>query len=238
MKTWENYAQQLKDDFSCALWHTEEESRVNPGAVGWLDDDGIWRYECHLKDDSNFASLPPPVENKMSNWGPRSSRSIESQKVEFTAAARPGHVPVKFTSSLSYSSYSSAGALLVTKNIITRKQYDYDDDFERWVYAYARKLRENNSQLGMYGFYVVSTTYTAEQCWSTAWRKKVKKGKLHLQADVYEAANIDGSHEWLVDHTSTTWNASPTRDGRMTVVAFGGLYFRYCMVRWTLLLVG
>lgn len=97
-------------------------------------------------------------------------------------------------------------AVLIARNPVEVTAYNDESLFKEWIENNKAKLYDSfGHQLKKYGFWVITTTYTAPGCSINAWMKKDKEAVLSAKAKAAMVGDFGAELDWTDKITDKDW---------------------------------
>lgn len=190
--------------------------QAKPGVCGYIDDSGIWQAIIDLTDESalnaaglskpGFALLKPP---STEIWGPRYTDTVKGDTISGEAALAAG-IPAEFSTALSYSAQSDFAAVLLCSDPVRLAMYPHKAPFRKWAKDNAKKLLQMCGDVATHGFYVMTSTWSAQDVWINAWTNKDNSVTIGVKGSVPQVGAVGGSVQYHRGGSAGGWHQPET----------------------------
>ncbi|KLU90665.1 hypothetical protein MAPG_10517 [Magnaporthiopsis poae ATCC 64411] len=220
-----------------AFFDPESSLIVKPGVCGYIDGSGSWHTLVNAASDAatkkaNLGQIDrtnyykPGPSTRI--WGAMHTETVEMATVGVEAGAPlPAGIPAVASALAEFTLNSDIGAVLLIKGDVTKRTVETPDLFRTWARDNAEKLLVMSPSIREYGFYVVTSTYTAKDVYIKAWKNKSHKLNLGFSGGVDSVAEINANTEIYGASSASGWNHPVCKDKEEKVVFFGGWKYQY-----------
>lgn len=238
-----------------AFYEPESAQVVRPGLCGYIDNSGIWQTIVDTTDagevnGKGFSELGSVAKMRASKryWGPKTSDSINIKLTEVKAGTSglPAGIPADVSVLWTYSHSADFGAILLCPEEVALAGFSQKSPFREWARENAQLILKNAPDAKEHGIFIITSTYSTTEVFTTAWRNNQNIVEVGAKAVVEGIADVgvkmqyfrsEGAGSWIradVKVAPLSLNnllADDSQGGRRNVVFFGGLYFKYTRFR-------
>ena len=234
-----SYAKCMKNHpYGTALYTPLPFRHFHPGSCGYFDVHGSWNPIADLSGPRTLSSQgysPVPEELHRAppeaavHWGPKISETTRARRLGAEAgisAAWATVLPVDLGAWYSFSSVKEGGAVLLTKAPVRHDRFYYESPFKAWVRQNAAGLVVKRKELLQCGLWVVTSTWTTDECAINVWNGVGKGVNVGFKTGVVELGELAPSGEWWEDGSDAGWiRAKALEVGSMPAAEFGRGFF-------------
>lgn len=210
------HAMNSKHQYGYGFLEPESFKTVNPGACGYIDGFGQWQpFDINLENNSDLESKGYTAidtiikaDPDVRHWGPKETSTVKYRKTNLKAggSGAPAGIPAEASIMLTFSLKSSFGAVLISSGAVVRDRFYHSAPFRKWAKQNAKAILENYPETKEHGFYVVTTTYSANDIFINAWTEKENDVSVGFKAGVTGAGEIAPSTEFYTAESASAWN--------------------------------
>ncbi|KAF9774838.1 hypothetical protein IL306_007142 [Fusarium sp. DS 682] len=197
-----------------ALFEPAPFSRLQPGALGYLDDMDLWHPILNLLDSEALkrAGYTPlgelrPSEPDVRRLGPMLSKCMAKTNLDLEAgvgAAAMG-VPVDVSGAVKYSTSKSFGAVLFCENDVVAEGFDLRQPFIAWLEENAKTLLKQYPDAKKNGFHAVTWTYSSTDIHISAQSGENNDTTVMFKVGVAGTGNVGPKASWVRGQSSSGW---------------------------------
>lgn len=216
-----------------ALYEPCPFTNLQPGMVGYLDEDRNWRQIVDLKDKgtveaSGYSRAPFQYYNPPDKqlWTQLQSQDVEKLDVDVgaTASLHALGLPASVGAAHKYRTTKDFGAIVLCNRAIFKEGYNHLEPFQRWLKDNSKKLLEEYPNRTII---FATETYSTEDVQIGTWQGSSNEIVVGVNVGVPQAS-VDGATTYFRSHTSGHWRQFS--DG-MYVIFFRGIGIKYKLIK-------
>ncbi|KAI5458932.1 hypothetical protein BGZ63DRAFT_426245 [Mariannaea sp. PMI_226] len=225
----------MNHPYGWALYKKVTVKNLRPGAFGYFDADGDWHTLANLSGNQQDLvklglNIPDePVKSSSQTpetliWGPKSSTSVISREVGGEVGAPVVAAPIEASIKLSFQCGSDEGAVLVTQSPVLKHQIEDESAAVQWVEDNtADILKKHKAIIERHGIWVVTKTYTTQQCAVAVMSSKSSAVEIGIAANVPGVLTLSPSGKWSSSTGDAAFEIHQDEEGVVTFIS--GVYF-------------
>ena len=190
---------------------------VYPGACGYVDGFGQWQpFDINLENNADLESKGfkaidtiTKASPDVRRWGPKQTSTVKHRRTDLSvggSGALPAGIPVDASIMLTFGLKWGFGAVLIPSGDVVRDRFYHSAPFRKWAKENAETILEKYPETKEHGFYVVTTTYSAENVFINAWTNKDIEVAVGFKAGVTGVGEIGPSTEFYTAESASAWN--------------------------------
>ncbi|KPM46374.1 hypothetical protein AK830_g4 [Neonectria ditissima] len=202
--------------FGYALYEPAPFTRLQPGTVGYLDENQHWHPILNLLDPEALErdGYPPvgelrPSDPDVRRFGPLLSTKTAKTNLDLEAgvgAAALG-LPVDVSGAGKYSTSNDFGAVLMCESDVVSEGFDLRDPFRVWMQQNAKSLFKKYPDIKKYGLCAVTWTYSSTNIHITAWEGENNNTTIGFKLGMAGGGNVGPQMSWVRGQSSSGWSA-------------------------------
>ena len=116
-------------------------------------------------------------------------------------------IPAGADAHVKYKSSKSFGAVLIPRNPVELTAYNDETAFTQWLESNKMLLyRKHARELKQYGLWIITATYTAQECSINAWLDKDKEATVSVKLKAAMLGELGDTVDWTDKLTDKDWS--------------------------------